>query len=108
MGLNKHMMIEEHELEREIAELRGEGEDDGVEWDGEWWAFDDADPPTAADLARADELERRLEELRTVQRNYNQFLDTVVDGKSAPAGVSSRFHDHVGAFERIQDADAKG
>lgn len=51
-------------------------------------------------------LKRRLAELRAVQRRYNQFLNTVVDGKPAPAGVSPRFHDHVEAFECIRKADA--
>ena len=104
MGLNKHMMLEEHDLEQEIAELRGESQEDGIDgcWmDGEWWDYDeDRPPPTAADLARADELERRLEELRKVQRDYNTFLGGVADGKPAP-GVSPRFYDHVEAFARI-------
>lgn len=108
MGLNKHMMIEEHELEQEIARLRGECEEDGDYWDGERVSFADfggVASPTAADLARADELERRLEELRAAQRRYNQFLDTVVDGKPTPDGVSPHFNDHRRTFERIQKAD---
>jgi hypothetical protein len=100
MGLNKHMMIEEHELEWEIAELRGEGEGDD-----EWWAFEDADEPTEADLARADKLERRLDDLRRAQCGYNRFLGGVVVGEPAP-GVSPRFRDHVEGFESIQNADA--
>jgi hypothetical protein len=107
MGLNKHMMLEEHELEQEIARLEGEPEDgvDGCWMEGEWWDYEeDCPPPTAADLARAEELRRRLAELRDVQRKYNQFLGGVSDGKPAPDG-SPRFYDHVEAFERIQNAN---
>jgi hypothetical protein len=95
MGLNKHMLLEEHELEQELEWLLGEGD----EWDD--------DPPDDVDPARIEELERRLAELRKVQRDYNQFLGTMVDGKPAPSGVSPRFQDHVEAFERIQKADTE-
>src|SRR4051812_13090107 len=108
MGLNKHMMIEEHELEEEIAELEGEPVDgvDGCWMDREWWDFGEERPsPTAADLAKARKLRGRLAELRLVKERYNEFLGTVLDGKPAPAGVLPRFHDHVDAFARIQDAD---
>jgi hypothetical protein len=56
------------------------------EEDGEWWNYDDeegTEPPTGTDLARADELERRLEELRARSASLQPVPDTVVDGKPA-------------------------
>jgi hypothetical protein len=101
MSLNKHMMLEAHALEQDIEALTGEG---GAWEEEHWWEEKERDPPTAADLARAEELKQRLAELRKVQHDYNTSLGGVSDGKPAP-GVSPRFYGHVKAFERIQNAD---
>ena len=42
------------------------------------------------------------------QRRYNQFLTPSSTASRHPAGMSPRFHDHVEAFERIQNADTEG
>jgi hypothetical protein len=96
MGLNTHLMLEEHALEQEIARLEGYGDDVGVEREGGWQAFEGAAL-----------LKQHLAGLRKVRHDYNWFLDGVADGRPTP-GVSPRFHDHAEAFERmIQGADAK-
>jgi hypothetical protein len=97
MGLNKHMMIEEADLEAELEELLA---DLGV---GSLEDLEGAKLSRKGEAmrARAKVVQQRLDDLAGVRRRYNDFLGEI-GGDKPPA---STFNDHREAFERIQGAD---